>query len=348
MNKDQFHVLLRNPSGVSSHDAEALEKLLNTFPYCNVANILLAKVNSDKGSMFSNQKIKRAALVSSSREKLKSLLYSKQVVATKSDNEIAIETSLISDVKYMQQASFAHEEIAMAEKKTSETPIEPIKTSSDESSGTLQQSLQDDSKSKMQNLRDEIQEILQSLKGLEAEFRDKITTEPQAASSQKKNPLDVIKEGNAEILILKDETNLEITNILEDQPMKFYVHDLNFGKSLRSATSDAINEYLNFRPRQTEQKPNLGTQASIIEKFLVANTQMPRFGDMVDARSKPDLSRPSTKIEESPVSENMANILVKQGKNKKAIEVLEKLKLKYPEKSAYFAGKIDNLNSLNS
>lgn len=45
------------------------------------------------------------------------------------------------------------------------------------------------------------------------------------------------------------------------------------------------------------------------------------------------------------VTEAMANVLVKQNKTEKAIEVYEKLSLIYPFKSAYFAAKIDSLST---
>jgi uncharacterized iron-regulated protein len=46
------------------------------------------------------------------------------------------------------------------------------------------------------------------------------------------------------------------------------------------------------------------------------------------------------------VTEAMADVLLKQNKTEKAIEVYEKLSLLNPSKSAYFAGKIDSLKTL--
>ncbi len=45
------------------------------------------------------------------------------------------------------------------------------------------------------------------------------------------------------------------------------------------------------------------------------------------------------------VTEAMADVLLKQNKTEKAIEVYEKLSLLNPSKSAYFAGKIDSLKT---
>jgi predicted Zn-dependent protease len=43
------------------------------------------------------------------------------------------------------------------------------------------------------------------------------------------------------------------------------------------------------------------------------------------------------------VSETLVEILIKQGKKDKAIEVLKKLIWKYPQKKAYFASQIEEL-----
>ena len=43
------------------------------------------------------------------------------------------------------------------------------------------------------------------------------------------------------------------------------------------------------------------------------------------------------------VSETLVEILVKQGKKDRAIEVLKKLIWKYPQKKAYFASQIEDL-----
>ena len=64
---------------------------------------------------------------------------------------------------------------------------------------------------------------------------------------------------------------------------------------------------------------------------------------MPDPEAQADLSLPSTRIEFDLVSENLAAILARQGKNERAIAVYEKLMAKYPEKMAYFAAQIESL-----
>jgi hypothetical protein len=46
------------------------------------------------------------------------------------------------------------------------------------------------------------------------------------------------------------------------------------------------------------------------------------------------------------LTEAMAEVLVKQGKSEKAIEMYQKLSLLNPSKSAYFAAKIESIKSI--
>jgi hypothetical protein len=56
-----------------------------------------------------------------------------------------------------------------------------------------------------------------------------------------------------------------------------------------------------------------------------------------------DLSGPSTRVVPDLASENLAQILVRQGKVERAIAIYERLMVKHPEKMAYFAAQIDSL-----
>ncbi len=56
-----------------------------------------------------------------------------------------------------------------------------------------------------------------------------------------------------------------------------------------------------------------------------------------------DLSGPSTRVVPDLASENLAQILVRQGKLERAIAIYERLMVKHPEKMAYFAAQIDSL-----
>ncbi|MBL7966548.1 MAG: hypothetical protein JNK09_06070 [Prolixibacteraceae bacterium] len=89
---------------------------------------------------------------------------------------------------------------------------------------------------------------------------------------------------------------------------------------------------------------NSGKKFSLIEKFLEAQPKMPPIKEG-DGRAGENASQQEEEHEEL-VTETLASIYAQQGYYKKAIQIFEKLSLKYPEKSTYFAGHIEKIKNL--
>lgn len=75
MNKAAFLDILNHVTSISEQEVIELEKLALNFPYCQSAHLLLAKAAYDKGSMLSNQRLRRAAACAANRQLLKKLIY---------------------------------------------------------------------------------------------------------------------------------------------------------------------------------------------------------------------------------------------------------------------------------
>jgi hypothetical protein len=84
------------------------------------------------------------------------------------------------------------------------------------------------------------------------------------------------------------------------------------------------------------------TPADLIDRFIMTS---PRIERMTPAAEQPlkDLAEPSTEEQGTFITETLARIYVNQGYYFKAINIYEKLSLKYPEKSAYFASRIEKI-----
>jgi len=100
-----------------------------------------------------------------------------------------------------------------------------------------------------------------------------------------------------------------------------------------------------------ESEPGAGTassgktvqqnkQQAIIDRFLRKNPRIEARKDEI-----PDGEMAPESLEDHPelISETLASIHAKQGKTDRAIGIYKKLSLKFPEKSSYFAKKIESI-----
>ena len=85
----------------------------------------------------------------------------------------------------------------------------------------------------------------------------------------------------------------------------------------------------------------------LVDRFINSNPRIePRKAD--DNSEPEDISEESTREKPDLVSETLANIYLSQGYYSKAIGIYERLSLKYPEKSSYFATQIEKIEEIIS
>ena len=102
--------------------------------------------------------------------------------------------------------------------------------------------------------------------------------------------------------------------------------------------------------KETEKisKPGKNKTIEVIDKFLSIQDKTikpkPEPGDKETITVKETEARDSDEL----MTETLAKIYVKQGHYSKALKIFEKLSLKYPEKSVYFAQQIEKVEKLIS
>jgi hypothetical protein len=84
-------------------------------------------------------------------------------------------------------------------------------------------------------------------------------------------------------------------------------------------------------------------QVKLIEKFIQSDPQIQNVRSSKELKEKKDLSAHSVKFRDDIISENLASIMIKQGKLETAIDIYKKLIWKFPQKKAYFATQIEEL-----
>jgi len=106
-------------------------------------------------------------------------------------------------------------------------------------------------------------------------------------------------------------------------------------------TDELLTEIKSSKKKIKPEGPKQKEQIEIIDQFIKIQ---PSIKGMVAAEApKDDLSEKNLSYNENIISETLAEILIKQGKREKAIEVLKKLIWKFPQKKAYFAAQIEDL-----
>jgi hypothetical protein len=170
---------------------------------------------------------------------------------------------------------------------------------------------------------------------------------------------EILEEETTEDLKVVNPENL-VKSIFEKDSIGYWMSSSRLGESLQAKDDLTTSQPYDFHPEllweyskahelEKEIKPapsKLTHQLNIIDQFL---KMTPRLKTMANAKIKTepqeDLSSKSSKINKNLASENFANILVQQGKIKKAIKIYEHMILKIPEKKAYFVAQIQKLQN---
>lgn len=114
-------------------------------------------------------------------------------------------------------------------------------------------------------------------------------------------------------------------------------------KSPADPDEGLLLEIKNSKKKIKPEGPKQKEQIEIIDQFIKTQPSIKGKVAPVESVPKEDLSDKNNSYGDNIVSETLVEILLKQGKKEKAIEVLKKLIWKFPQKKAYFAAQIEDL-----
>jgi hypothetical protein len=109
--------------------------------------------------------------------------------------------------------------------------------------------------------------------------------------------------------------------------------------------ADELMEFIeDSEPAADVAATKLSSQ-DLIDRFIKSSPTLERM-TLPEIQPVKDLSETSAEEKGLFITETLAKIYINQGYYSRAINIYEKLSLQYPEKSAYFAGRIERINDL--
>ena len=304
MNRNDFLNMIEDTVPVSRQMIGEVYELIDIFPYFQSAHLLLLKgLYSNADVKFENQ-LRNSAIHVGDREVLYWLLKTKNTSDT--------------DKTDIRQDSDLKKEIVSD---THQTVIESAKNS--------------------EYLIDEIEKDFDETKFIEKQ--DTHGQNPDHSIMIATEPDDIESEG---VIFLPDED-------ISPSDDKVFFMDPGFAFPERSDlleldldkdnTSLLAEEEISLEDQdQLEKNSKKLLESELIDKFIIAN---PRIEPQKDKSYVPDddISKPYVEEAGGLVTETLAKIYINQGYYSRAMDIYEKLSLKFPEKSSYFASQIEKV-----
>lgn len=132
------------------------------------------------------------------------------------------------------------------------------------------------------------------------------------------------------------------TEVKEEKVNQSKSEETNFSKPKKKV---ALKEDLIESIKRKEKKEILDSkkqeQIDLIKAFSKKEIKLATIKEIESNQNNENLADASTNLNEGILSETFAKILLQQSKKAQAIEIYEKLALKFPEKRAYFADLIE-------
>ncbi|MBN2349410.1 MAG: tetratricopeptide repeat protein [Bacteroidales bacterium] len=115
-------------------------------------------------------------------------------------------------------------------------------------------------------------------------------------------------------------------------------------KKSKKREPDSVSDKITIEITSNRTGPEAKKELySLIDKFIQVN---PRLQPTPEIKTTQDISVDSVKENDGFITDTLAKIYLKQGHYSKAIFAYEKLSLKYPEKSSYFASQIKMIKKI--
>jgi len=332
MNREEFINYMNHPELLDKGSINDMRELVYEFPYFQTGHLLFLKNLHLLDNIKFPSQLKVSAAHITDREVLYHLLQEKQSgiqpeQETSDQSGPEIDTSLEKDAVGTEQESqqvINQEKVEISSNRTESTPDDPFILMDNE------EELDQDETGELSDSGIKFsQNNTFSMIGDLLEFEYARNLDDQEILTE----TDIITDPDG-LQIVDESEESGSTNITSTERYSFVVW------------LDRIREEEPIRksdePSGTESQP--GTSTDLIEKFLESDQRIISSPELEEGQE--DISVPSVTEDEGLITDTLAQIYIKQGYYSKAIYAYEKLSLKFPEKSRYFASQIEKIKKI--
>ena len=313
--------MLHHFADSSAEEAQEVVSLKDNYPYSQLLHALSARVCKDHG--FSNQQheLQLAAVYASDRSALKDIMAA-EFNASSENSDFEVATIKSTHVK-------------------STVLINPD-TEEFNSEGVAEEIISD---------LERLHELKHNFELLFTDTPPPVTTGTAASSShvetkstKKDEKVDAPKEKSGlskkeRIIALAKEADLKAEAEAKEKNTSASV-----GRKKKENTGDLlIDEIVSTKQEINPETEKQKEQIELINQFIQAQPSIVNREKTITVPTGDLSTIKSGEFGDNIVSETLVDILLKQGKKDKAIEVLKKLIWKFPQKKAYFAAQIEEL-----
>ncbi|MBG0860211.1 MAG: hypothetical protein IQL11_11955 [Bacteroidales bacterium] len=371
MNRNDFLRMIETRGPFDRQMIGEVSDLINIFPYCQSAYLLLLKGLQNTGDVRFENQLRQSSVHIADREVLYYLLRMEPPPSEKTELIVSPSSAAEPESKpetgqYVEEAPPAspvepevrHEVVQEVAEISPAAPVEP------EIQPEIIQEVAEMSATPVveQEIREEVsqQVVIETAKNSEELISEIEKSEGYGITDEDSDSFQLtsrhsvlITAGTDEddsnsIIDLVDEESGEVEETIVYMDPGFSVPEhIDLLEFELESKPDAPGHYsiAGEEPEQVRPVTEKQRRAELIDKFIQTNPRIEPAKEKSDIPAE-DISKPYIEEGAAFLTETLARIYIKQGYYSKAIGIYEKLCLKYPEKCSYFASQIEKVNEL--
>jgi len=312
VDKNRLNTLIKEPAQITKEDYKDIKNLKNEYPYFQATLPLLTIASKKYDTKNSKQYLQSSAIYTFDRKHLKDL-----IGGVKSTQKETVATPQATEQK-QKQPTDSKVKLVTTEKRVQ------YKIKNDH----LPDSFFTELDSEMDKLKHSKEQYRRILSKLESDSTSSTATKAPAAKKKVRKTAADKKTKTATTQTKKKKATVK--------------------KAAKTDETHTIIEEIKLKEKKNIKDAHLKEQITLITNFIEKEPSLNKkiVEQNVDAKSAiEDLSETSTHLSDDVVSETLAKLMEKQGRNEKAIDIYKKLIWKFPQKKAYFADRIKELKT---